>query len=45
MFQNARGLSVDSIWRSEYQTLMQNPNVMRINFKVVMPNGSVVPVP
>ncbi|MEI6076402.1 MAG: RHS repeat-associated core domain-containing protein [Verrucomicrobiota bacterium] len=43
VFQNARGVSVDSIWRNEYQILRQN-NV-QINFNVVMPNGSVAPVP
>jgi RHS repeat-associated protein len=45
VFQNARGVAVDSMWRNEYQILMQNPNVTGINFSVVMPDGSVVPVP
>jgi RHS repeat-associated protein len=45
VFQNARGVAVDSVWRNEYQILMQNPNVTGINFSVVMPDGSVVPVP
>ncbi|NUP88115.1 MAG: hypothetical protein HUU30_20545 [Burkholderiaceae bacterium] len=45
VFQNARGLSVDSIWRNEFQILKQNPNVTRINFNVVMPDGSIVRVP
>jgi RHS repeat-associated protein len=45
VFQNARGISVDSIWRNEYQVLIQNPNVTRINYNVVMPNGSIVTVP
>ena len=43
VFQNARGVAVDSIWRNEYQILRQN-NV-QINFNVVMPNGVVTPVP
>ena len=45
VFQNARGLSVDSIWRNEYQILKQNPNVTKIIFNVVMPNGSVIRLP
>jgi RHS repeat-associated protein len=45
VFQNARGLSLDSIWRTEFQELMHNPSVTSINFHVVMPDGSVVPVP
>jgi RHS repeat-associated protein len=43
VFQNARGVALDSIWRNEYQILRQN-NV-QIIFNVVMPNGSTVPVP
>ena len=45
VFQNARGVPLDSIWRNEYQILTRNPNVTGINFSVVMPDGSVVPVP
>ena len=45
VFQNSRGLSVDSIWRNEYQILLQNPNVTKINFSVVMPDGSIVRLP
>src|SRR6266550_5258707 len=45
VFQNARGVPLDSIWRNEYQILTRNPNVTGINFSVVMPAGSVVPVP
>jgi RHS repeat-associated protein len=45
VFQNARGVPLDSIWRNEYQILSRNPNVTGINFSVVMPDGSVVPVP
>jgi hypothetical protein len=44
VFQNARGLSLDSIWRTEFQELLRNPSVTSINFHVVMPDGSVVPV-
>jgi len=44
VFQNARGLSLDSIWRIEYQQLRANPAVTSINFHVVMPDGSVVPL-
>lgn len=45
VFQNARGLSVDSIWRSEFRILKQNPNVTKTNFNVVMPDGSIIRVP
>jgi acyl-CoA synthetase (NDP forming) len=45
VFQNARGLSLDSLWRSEYSILMQNPNVTRINYHIVMPNGTAVRLP
>jgi hypothetical protein len=45
VFQNSRGLSLDSIWRTEYQDLLRNPSVTSINYHVVMPDGSVVPVP
>jgi RHS repeat-associated protein len=45
VFQNARGLSLDSIWRSEHVELLRNPAVTSINYHVVMPDGSVVPVP
>jgi len=45
VFQNARGVPLDSIWRNEYQILTRNPDVTGINFRVVMPDGSVVPVP
>lgn len=45
VFQNARGVSLDSIWRSEYRVLQQNPNVSGINYHMVMPDGAVVPVP
>ena len=45
VFQNARGVPLHSIWRNEYQVLTRNPNVTGINFSVVMPDGSVVPVP
>ncbi len=45
VFQNSRGLSVDSIWRNEYKILRQNPNVTTINYHVVMPDGSVVRLP
>jgi hypothetical protein len=44
VFQNSQGVFLNSIWRDEYQTLINNPNVTGINFHVVMPNGSVVPV-
>jgi len=44
VFQNARGLSLDSIWRTEFQELLRNPSVTSINYHVVMPDGSVVPV-
>lgn len=42
VFQNARGLSLDSIWREEFKILTSNPNVTKINFHVVMPDGSIV---
>ena len=45
VFQNSRGLSLDSIWRNEYQILKQNPNVTGVNFHVVMTDGSIVTVP
>lgn len=45
VFQNGRGISLDSIWRNEHQILRQNPNVTTINYHVVMPDGSVVRVP
>ena len=45
VFQNSRGLSLDSIWRSEYKVLQQNPNVTGINYHVVMPDGSVIKLP
>jgi RHS repeat-associated protein len=45
VFQNARGLSMDSIWRTEFQELLRNPSVTSINYHVVMPDGSVVLVP
>jgi RHS repeat-associated protein len=45
VFQNARGLSLDSIWRTEYQELLRNPAVTSLNYHVVTPDGSVVPVP
>ncbi|MES2997497.1 MAG: RHS repeat-associated core domain-containing protein, partial [Verrucomicrobiota bacterium] len=41
VFQNARGLSLDSIWRSEYKILRQNSDVTGINYHIVMPDGSV----
>lgn len=41
VFQNARGLSLDSIWREEFKILLNNPDVTKINFHVVMPNGSI----
>jgi hypothetical protein len=44
VFHSSEGLYLNSIWRNEYQILMQNPNVTRINFNVVMPNGSIIPV-
>src|SRR5205085_5367773 len=44
VFHNVRGISADSIWRAEYRILSENPNVTGINFNVVMPNGTVVPV-
>jgi hypothetical protein len=42
VFQNARGVAVDSIWRNDYKTLMQNPSVTRINFHIVMPNSCIL---
>jgi len=45
VFQNSQGLSLDSIWRSEYKILQQNPNVTGINYHVVMPDGAVIKVP
>jgi len=45
VFQNARGLSLDSIWRDEFRILQQNSNVTRINYNIVMPDTSVVPLP
>jgi hypothetical protein len=45
VFQNSRGLSLDSIWRVEYQGLLRNSSVTSINYHVVMPDGSVVTVP
>jgi RHS repeat-associated protein len=45
VFQNSRGLSPDSIWRTEYRELRLNPNVDSINYHVVMPDGSDVVLP
>jgi hypothetical protein len=45
VFQNSRGLSPDSIWRTEYRELQLNPNVESINYHVVMPDGSDVVLP
>jgi RHS repeat-associated protein len=45
VFQNARGVPLDTIWRNEYEILMENPNVTGIKYWVVMPDGSVVPAP
>ena len=45
VFQNARGVPLDTIWRNEYEILMKNPNVTGIKYWVVMPNGSVVLAP
>ncbi len=45
VFHNSEGLFLDSIWRNEYRILTQNPEVTRINFYVVLPNGSVILAP
>jgi hypothetical protein len=45
VFQSARGLYLESIWRDEYQVLINNPNVNRIIYHVVMPDGSVIDLP
>jgi RHS repeat-associated protein len=45
VFHNARGLSLDSMWREEFKILNSNPNVTKINFHVVMPDGSIVTLP
>jgi len=45
VFQNSRGVALDSIWRNEYQVLRQNQNVTSIKYSVVMPDGSVVQLP
>jgi RHS repeat-associated protein len=45
VFHNSRGLSPDSIWRTEYRELRLNPNVESINYHVVMPDGSEVVLP
>jgi len=44
VFQNSRGISLDSIWRLEFDELARNPSVTSINYHMVMPDGSVVPV-
>jgi RHS repeat-associated protein len=45
VFQNANGLWIDSIWKNEHSVLMRNPNVSKILYNVVMPDGSLVKVP
>jgi hypothetical protein len=45
VFHSARGLSLDCMWREEFKILNSNPNVMNINFHVVMPDGSIVRLP
>jgi len=46
VFQNAEGVSIGSVWRQvEYDALLKNPNVTEIKYHVVMPDGSVIPVP
>jgi hypothetical protein len=45
VFQNAEGVSLRSVWRQlEYPVLKNNPGVT-IRYHIVMPDGSVVPVP
>ena len=45
VFQNARGISVDSIWRQEHSILTKNPKVTGIRYHIVMPDGSTTGVP
>jgi len=45
VFQSVNGVFLNSIWREEYRILMNNPNVTKINYHVVMPDGSVFSVP
>jgi len=45
VFQNAEGISLRSVWREvEFPILKGNPDVT-IRYHVVMPDGSVVPLP
>lgn len=41
----SEAISLNSIWRDEYQVLVNNPNVSRIIYHVVMPDGSVIDLP
>jgi hypothetical protein len=45
VFQSARGISLESIWRDEFYALLRNPSVNRIVYHVVMPDGEVIIVP
>jgi hypothetical protein len=45
VFHNARGVPLNTMWRNEYEILLENPNVTGIKYWVVMPDGSVVPAP
>jgi RHS repeat-associated protein len=45
VFQNARGVPLNTMWRSEYEILLENPNITGIRYWIVMPDGSVVPAP
>jgi RHS repeat-associated protein len=45
VFQNARGVPLNSMWRNEYEILLENPNVTGIRYWIVMPDGSVIPTP
>lgn len=41
VFQTSQGVSTTSIWAStEYQALLKNLNVIKINYVTIMPDGS-----
>lgn len=46
VFQNSASVSLESVWRTtEYPMLLRNPNVTRIIYHAIMPNGSDIIVP